>query len=275
MDIDLREIQALHARFAREPVVIDLEAQVLSRPAPLLLAHNPVSTTSLLRRVWGRRASVGRGALMAVGGTVLCAAIGMGIAKLYGVVRSGRPAPVHVVPTVTAATPAAASGAQAATPAASTALTSDDFDRSSARGNALSAVDPASLVRQTAPGVAAPVAAAAAGRSVNDDVRAAASPIQQRRIQQAAAPAGAQPASAAAAVDAKPQPQAQAQAAVTASAEAPVTPQQEPVSTPAQAARPAHHTARRHVTPARETPPSAADAKPVPPAAHGGDVQLF
>jgi len=271
MDIDLREIQALHARFAREPVVIDLEAQVLSRPAPLLLAHNPVSTTSLLRRVWRRRASVGRGALMAVGGTVLCAAIGMGIAKLYGVVRSGRPAPVHVVPTVTAATPGAASGAQAATPAASTVLTSDDFDRSSARGNALSAVDPASLVRQTAPGVAAPAAAATAGRSVNDNVRAAASPIQQRRIQQAAAPAGAQPAPAAVDADAKPQPQA----VVTATAGTPVTSQQESVSAPSQAGRATHHTARRHVPPARETPPSAADAKPVPPAAHGGDVQLF
>ncbi|MCX5545420.1 hypothetical protein M3A49_39360 [Paraburkholderia sp. CNPSo 3076] len=271
MDIDLREIQALHARFAREPVVIDLEAQVLSRPAPLLLAHNPVSTTSPLRRVWRRRASVGRGALMAVGGTVLCAATGMGIAKLYGVVRSGQPAAVHVVPTVTAATPAAASGAQAATPPASTALTSDDFDRSSARGNALSAVDPASLVRQTAPGVAVAVAAAAAGRSVNDDVRAAASPIQQRRIQQTAAPAGAQPTPAPAAADAKPQPQA----AVTANAGTAVTPQQDSVSPPSQAARPTHHTARRRVTPARETPPSAADAKPVPPAARGGDVQLF
>ena len=60
MQIDLREIEALHARYAREPVVIDLENQIRAIPAPLLLSCKPASRPTLARRAWNARWKIGR-----------------------------------------------------------------------------------------------------------------------------------------------------------------------------------------------------------------------
>ncbi|WP_321788257.1 hypothetical protein [Paraburkholderia sp. J94] len=286
MEIDLREIQALHARYAREPVVIDLEAQLRARPAPLLLAHDPSVAPSPLRRAWQARASVGRGALMVVGGTFLCGAIGMGAAKLYGSISHPALATSHAAADATPA-PAAPRTSEASASANSSAapLTADDFNHGGRPGAALAAVDPASLMRQQpsgAPVAPGPIAAPTVADSYA--ARAAASPIRQGRTQQLevqAAPAAAgqsSPLTTRAPSPASQQPQTTAQVAPA----APPATNQPEVTPTAPAAHAIHHAPRRHASAAREAQPTAADTKaadanPVEtkPAGRGGDVQLF
>ncbi|WP_156773597.1 hypothetical protein [Paraburkholderia tropica] len=278
MEIDLREIQALHARYAREPVVIDLEAQLRARPAPLLLAHDPSVATSPLRRAWQARASVGRGALMVVGGTFLCGAIGMGAAKLYGSISHPARATSHATADATPA-PAAPRKSEASASANSSAapLTADDFNHGGRPGAALAAVDPASLMRQQpsgAPVAPGPIAAPTVADSYA--ARAAASPIRQGRTQQLEVQVA--PAAAGQSSPASQQPQTTAQAAPA----APTATIQPEVTPTAPAAHPIHHAPRRHASAAREAQQTAADtkaadAKPVEakPAGRAGDVQLF
>lgn len=114
MEIDLREIQALHARYAAEPVVIDLEAQVRALPAPvLLLEHESSAYWPSLRGFWDARRRIGRGALMAVGGTVLCAAMGMGVARGWERLHSG---PGRAASAVVAPAPIAMASRASTTP---------------------------------------------------------------------------------------------------------------------------------------------------------------
>ncbi|WP_430231669.1 hypothetical protein [Paraburkholderia tropica] len=279
MEIDLREIQALHARYAREPVVIDLEAQVRARPAPLLLAHDPTVSTSSLRRMWKARASVGRGALMTVGGTFICAAIGMGVAKLYGSIGHPTRAAAQTQTTVAATATAPASYTAASTNGSASALTASDFDQTAGRSGALAALDPAALMRQSPPAPATGQIAAPAAPD-NYTQRAAASPIRQARVQQADVPdphaPSDQPAPAAVREEqqpAKPQPSTQTAAAVNQATSQPEA--SAPMTAAAHASR---HAPRRRLAPTHEAPPANADAKPAeakPAAARGGDVQLF
>lgn len=244
MEIDLREIQALHARYAREPVVIDLEAQVRARPAPLLLAHGPAGTTSSLRRIWATQASVGRGALMVIGSAAACAAIGMGTAKLYEALeRTPAPHTQTLRPVADAPAPPATDTLPAATQ--THALTAQDFGAPASRGAGLASVDYAALMRQEIP--ATPQGGERTTR-VADEQLAAAPPKPQQTSQ-----------------------------SIT-DANAPVQ-----TDAPAAAAQPArliHHVAPRRAAPARDAqraPAKAkpADAKPAAATAHGGDVQLF
>lgn len=282
MEIDLRDIQTLHARYAREPVIIDLEAQVRARPTPLLLAHDPAVRPSPLRRAWKARASIGRGALMVAGGTALSAVIGMGAAQLWAKIHRDHAAhaPVaasHVMP----AQPASRSGIQADDPqdreadVSGHALTSQDLG-APARGGAMSSVDPSALMRP-APAEQQRDAPAAA---LTDEQKAIASPLRQHILERAA-----QNASVAVAPMHIPPPATEPvqapTAAVTATKPAePVAPAAPPAPTPTvHAAAPAQI---RHAIHRRPTAPQQAaattDAKPAPAApttAPHGDVQLF
>ncbi|RQM45166.1 hypothetical protein EHZ19_24665 [Paraburkholderia bannensis] len=278
MEIDLREIQALHARYAREPVVIDLEAQMRARPAPLLLAHDPAVSASALRRMWKARANVGRGALMTVGGTFICAAIGMGAAKLYGSIAHASHAAAHAQTTVAATATSPASYTAASANGSASALTASDFDQAAGRTGSLAAVDPAALMGQSPQAATGQVAPPAAPDNYMQ--RAAASPIRQARIQrpdvQSEQTPAIQPVPAAVREEhppAKPQPSTHTAAAAT-----PAASQAEASAPVAPAMHVSRHAPRRHLAPIHEAPPANPDAKPAeakPAAGRGGDVQLF
>lgn len=293
MEIDLREIQALHARYAREPVIIDLESLVRARPAPLLLAHdlNVKSTVpSPLRRAWDARANVGRAALMVVGGTVLSAAIGMGAAAAWSRINARHAASI---PTPTAqATPAAAVGQAAPDDVADgepanavRPLTSRDLGTQSARAAALSSVDPASLLRSATPAAAAKNDQTNGGRTAAsaDEQRAIASPLRQHILGRTAqsgpaavAPMHIPPARASEPAQAPSAPAKAVEQPTQSLAAASVTPAAQPER--AQAPAPVHRAAR-HRAPSPQQTGSSSDVKSAPAAStapqHGGDVQLF
>lgn len=95
MEIDLREIQALHARYARETVVIDLEGLVRALPAPRLLTQQPAERLKPLRRLWNGRSRIARHGLMMVAAACVCASLGMGAARLRAAVHGGRSGSEH------------------------------------------------------------------------------------------------------------------------------------------------------------------------------------
>jgi hypothetical protein len=280
MEIDLREIQALHARYAREPVVIDLEAQVRARPAPLLLAHDPkVSSFSAspLRRVWKARGTLGRGALMVVGGAVLSAAIGMGAARLWTSIHGDHAAAAPVASSQGAVEPPReAGGGQAISPGdGARPLTSQDLGTSARGAGALASVDPAALLRQ--PTSASPIAPQTSARAVaaTDEQRAITSPVRQHVLERLAQPSAPSVAPMHIAPPAAP---LQAPPSAAKSPEPAATEQGAPAARP-QPAAPARH-AIRHRTPVAQQPAANADAKAAPAqtpgsAPHGGDVQLF
>lgn len=287
MEIDLREIQALHARYAREPVVIDLEAQMRARPAPLLLAHDPNVRTfgaSPLRRMWKARGTLGRGALMIVGGTALSAAVGMGAARLWATVHTDHTASTQVASSQQAAEPPsrqannAPEGGQDTSPDdTARPLTSQDLGTPARATGALASVDPSALLRQ-APS-ASPAAPQNTPRSpaAIDEQRAITSPVRQHvleRLAQASAPAVAPMHIAPRA--------APAVAAVPATEPAAKSP--EPATTEQVVAHPQPTAATRHAIRHRarvaqqSAAPAEAKAAPVQTpgaAARGGDVQLF
>lgn len=284
MEIDLREIQDLHARYARVPVTIDLEAQVRSRPAPLLLAHDAALRPSGVRRVWDARGKMGRSALMVIGGTVVCAAIGMGAAKLYASTRS---AP-HIQPQhAGAAGPAASTvtpGPASVSPASdANALTQGDFERSSARASGLTAVDPSELTHHAA--TLASTSSSRAGPTptatvaATDEQRAAASPIRQHSVERPSTLTVSQPASASAATSAAADAHATATGNRSPVPDAPARVGSGSLS-PASATQLARHTVHRSLSTGHEQQQSNADGKtvqmkPLAAATRGGDVQLF
>jgi hypothetical protein len=287
MEIDLREIQALHARYAREPVVIDLEAQMRARPAPLLLAHDPNVKTfgaSPLHRVWKARGTLGRGALMIVGGTALSAAIGMGAARLWATLHSDHAATTQMASSQHAAEQSSLQagngpevGQDTSSDETARPLTSQDLGTPSRATGALASIDPSALLRQApsaAPQGAAPSPAA------TDEQKAIASPLRQHvleRLAQASAPSVAPmhiapPAAPATAVTAAPAATVQASPAAAKSPEPAATEQLAAASRP-QPAAPTRH-AIRHRTPVAQQPAATAEPKTAP-APRGGDVQLF
>lgn len=281
MEIDLREIQDLHARYARLPVTIDLEAQVRSRPAPLLLAHDAAIRPSGVRRVWDARGKMGRSALMVIGGTVVCAAIGMGAAKLYGLTSNTAHVQPHDAATKPAASIATPSAAGENPVSDADALTQGDFDQPPARASGLTAVDPSQLTHQAA--TAASTSASRSGSTPTitvaaiDEQRVAASPIRQHSVQHPDALAVSQPASASASAAADPH----AKAADNSSVEPATSARTASGSpSPALAQLPVRRTAHRVPSTAHESQQSTADGKtvqtkPLAPATRGGDVQLF
>ncbi|MFX1670875.1 hypothetical protein PWR63_00965 [Paraburkholderia sp. A2WS-5] len=270
MQIDLREIQALHARYAREPVVIDLENQIRAMPAPLLLSHAPTSRPTGLRRAWNARWQIGRVSLTVIGGTVVCAALGMGAARLWPTPHS-RAINTPPVPAATPASPQSDASLSAPTPSATAQPLNSQALETSPRGTpGLAAVDPSALIQDhgslRAPGTAATQPAA------TTEQKAIVSPIRQRAITGASAAAVANVARVApVAPVAASTPQA---ASVEPTAHASAA-SQAPASQP-EAHRPVRHLVHLHLVTPRDMPPAAdAQKSAAAPAPRNGDVQLF
>ncbi|MFT0173425.1 hypothetical protein ACLKMY_31265 [Paraburkholderia mimosarum] len=271
MEIDLREIQALHARYAREPVVIDLENQIRAMPAPLLLSHAPTSRPTGLRRAWNARWQIGRVSLTVIGGTVVCAALGMGAARLWPTPHS-RAINTPPVPAATPASPQSDASLSASTPSATAQPLNSQALETSPRGTpGLAAVDPSALIQDhgspRAPGTAAPQPAA-----TTDEQKAIVSPIPQRAITgaSAAAVASVAPVAPVAAVAASTPQAASVEPTAHASAAS-----QAPASQP-EAHRPVRHLVHLHPVTPRDVPPVAdAQKSAAAPAPRNGDVQLF
>ncbi|WP_434667843.1 hypothetical protein P5W99_36245 [Paraburkholderia sp. A3BS-1L] len=257
MEIDLREVQALHARYAREHVIIDLEGQVRALPAPLLLTHEPAAGASPVRRVWNARWRLGRGALMAIGGAAMCAALGMGASRLWPMVH-GEHAQAPAPKGQQTRSPTRADGAAEAS---APALTSRDLLTDSGRANWSAAVDPSALLRQ-APQTREPaINNPKESPRVTDEQKALSSPPRQHVTQQEQ-PAASTP------VAIKPAPVTAPAAAVAPAASTDDQP----------AARPfVRHVARAHASPTHTEQPTVAEAaKPTAaPTPRNGDVQLF
>ncbi|WP_321936172.1 hypothetical protein [Paraburkholderia sp. J8-2] len=254
MEIDLREVQALHARYAREHFVIDLENQVKALPAPLLIAHEPAVSASAVRKAWKARWRLGRAALMIAGGAAVCGALGMGAARLLPLMHGDRPVSRDAQGTH-AARPA--SSPEASTPVASPpALTSQDLLTGSGRANWSAAVDSAAVLHQAPQSQAT---ASAKPAATPDEQQALTSPARQHVTQ-------APQAQEAAATAAKPAP-------VTTATATPSQPKEDQ-PTPRPAVR---HLSRAHVSPTRtEQAANNESAKPATaPAQRNGDVQLF
>ncbi|MCP3712456.1 hypothetical protein M3I54_36965 [Paraburkholderia sp. CNPSo 3274] len=262
MEIDLREVHALHARFAREHFVIDLENQVKALPAPLLLAHEPAASTSAVRRAWNARWRLGRTALMVAGGAAVCGLLGMGVARLIPLVHGDRShvaasTDLHATSSARVDIPTEASVPAASAPA----LTSQDLLTGPGRANWSAAVDPATVLRQAPQTRESVPTSPMMSASAPDEQKALASPLRQHVVQ-------------------VPQPQTSAPAAVkpvpAAAPNAAVTPAQPKEDQPAP--RPVvRHVGRPHTSPARtEQQPSVETAKsPAAPGQRNGDVQLF
>ena len=266
MQIDLREIQALHARYAREPVVIDLENQIRAIPAPLLLSHEPTNRPTRLRRAWNARWQIGHLSLALIGGTVVCATLGMGAARLW-------PSPHNrainnpPVPAAAPASPQSEAPVSASTPAAAAqALNSQALESSLRNAPGLAVVDPSVLIQDHGnPRVSGPAPVQPA--ATTDEQKAIASPIRQRAMTSASAAAVA---TAPIVADSTPrvapvEPAARASAASQASA-----PQSQAHST-------VRHLVHLHPASPMDGQPSTADAQKsaAAPAPRNGDVQLF
>lgn len=255
MDIDLREIQALHARYAREPAVIDLEHQIRAIPVPLMLSHQPAGRVSLPRRAWNARWKIGRITLMVIGGTVVCGAFGMGAARLWPLIQNTE----RAQPAASAARPASVQSGGPAAPSAppvpAQPLTSQSLDSATRGTPGLVAVDPSALLHDhPGPRVAGPVVTQLP--TVPEEQKAIASPIRQRTAISASAPVAATSA---------------AQAATAASAASATAGS---VSRPSW---PVRHLARLHPSAPKDVSPTTANGQNAAPAPapRSSDVQLF
>ena len=260
MEIDLREVQALHARYARENFVIDLESQVKALPAPLLLEHEPAASGSSFRRAWTARWRIGRAALMIVGGAAICGALGMGTARLLPLMRSNRPHADAAHDAEGSPATRAGSSPDASSPSASpSALTSQDLLTEGGRANWSAAADTAAVLRLAPQSREAAATSSANPGGVPDEQKALTSPLRQH-------------------VTPAPQPQANAPAAVKAApvATAVAGPSQQKEDQPVP--RPVvRHLRPPHISPARtEEPTNNESAKPpAAPVQRNADVQLF
>ncbi len=269
--MNIREIQALHAQYSSQPVVIDIKSHVRALPAP-------DRQESARERVTARLSSAGR-KLCRPATIVLAVVSGAGLtgvcaAKLWHVLHT--PHAVAHVERSTAQTPIAAPTAAAAStpPGSQRQLTSAAFTEPTERTPAgLSRVDAQALWTGEAGGSAAQASATA---SVTDPEKAATSPIRAARA--ASNPAAGQqqvaaaqkvppppPATTAAPVAAQPtvQPTDQPKPAPHRVHRTPARQRQEPATTEATASAPHNETTKTEHTSKPST------------AAKTGDVPLF
>jgi hypothetical protein len=266
--MDIRQIQALHAQYSQQPVIIDIAGHAAAMPA--LPAPDGAA-----RRCWGlhslrtKLTAASRPVMICVAIAALAGGGGISAAKIWRVMHAG-----------VAASPAAnASGAVARTAIAEEApinaapprpLTNADFGAQTSPPSALANVDARSLAinaQRAAPVAQKPETSGAAAPLTT----AAASPI---RAQHGAAP----PQPAAVAVP----PAAQATAVAPAAAPAPAsatTADARSSAVSATSQRPALRPLRRVMPhhPSQTPAESAESAQPQPKTAtpKGGDVQLF
>ena len=244
--MDIREIQALHAKYAAQPVVIDINGHVEAMPA--LPAPGGNRKRIALPRL-GRFNRLVRPVAIGVTAAALAAGGGVSAAKLWRALR----APSHAELTHEATPPAPRPAPAASSALTSThSLTAADFDGSaSAPTGTLASIDPRSLTaRQDPPSTNPPPHEQPAS---SDLEKAAAAPIRAPRTA----------------------PVAHSGAPTATSTTT------EPASQPAASLKAAprhlrHGTARPHAAPAENTEPATpAAATKAPAAAKSGDVQLF
>ncbi|MBB5510981.1 hypothetical protein [Paraburkholderia atlantica] len=280
--MDLRQIQALHAQYSGQPVVIDITRHTAAMPAlpapeggKSLRSHGAALTAALR--------TARRPALIAVAVAALAGLGGMSAARVWHATRENfHPAPSSVAP-ASAQLPTASRSVDDGTlpinAAPAKPLTASDFEVQKATGpSGLASVD----ARSFATPVAAPgMAPRTSTESTNPEQRAAASAIHAHR---AAAPLQTvQPAAAAQVAAPMPAPTATQSASTPAPTTA--TPTTTAAAVPAEqshasaksALRPLHHITR-HPSAANDEPAAPSTTTPASskvPAAKSGDVQLF
>jgi len=254
--MDIREIQALHAKYAAQPVVIDINGHVEAMPA--LPAPEGNRRRIALPRL-GRFKRLIRPVAIAVAAAAIAAGGGVSAAKLWRVLR----VPSHAEATHEATTPAPRPASAAASALAGPrSLTAADFAGSnSAPTGVLASVDPRSMTARHDPPPTDPSPREQAAPSDLD--KAAAAPIRAPRtapVAQTAAPT------------------------IAAATTEPAPPRAAPPAAPPRAApRHIHRgTARPHAAPAEHTESASpaptlalAPAAKAPAASKSGDVQLF
>ncbi|UEP39728.1 hypothetical protein LL998_33860 (plasmid) [Burkholderia ambifaria] len=268
--MDIREIQALHAQYSSQPVVIDINSHMRALPAPER-HESPRALVSARLVSTGRR--LGRPAAIVVALALGAAVAGVCTAKLWRSLHAPQ-ASAHIEPAtsqLTGTTPVHV-GAPSTPNGSKPPLTSADFDEPAERAAASQRRVDADAFRASE-GLGSPaLTKQSTSAAPLDPAKAAASPI--RMTHAAAGPAAGQP----------PTPPAPAQA-VPAAAAAPAA--SVPIVQPAAQPRAVQH--RAHRAPVRQhqdVPSAEASAthsepakaehtlKPATPA-KAGDVPLF
>ncbi|ACB69193.1 hypothetical protein BamMC406_6793 (plasmid) [Burkholderia ambifaria MC40-6] len=244
--MDIREIQALHAKYAAQPVVIDINGHVEAMPA--LPAPGGNRKRIALPRL-GRFNRLVRPVAIGVTAAALAAGGGVSAAKLWRALR----APSHAELTHEATPPAPRPAPAASSALTSThSLTAADFDGSaSAPTGTLASIDPRSLTARHDPPPTNPSPREQPAPS--DLNKAAAAPIRAPRT----APV--------------------VQTAASVATEPAPPPAAPPKAVPRHSRR---GTARPHAAPSENAEPAAqvptpAPAAKAPAAGKSGDVQLF
>lgn len=271
--MDIREIQALHAQYSSQPVVIDITSHVRALPAPdrqESARQRAIARIASVARKLGRPAAI---VLAVVAGAGLT---GISVARLWHALHPPQ-AVTHIDRSIQQSPGTATSPAAASTPPGyQRHLTGADFTEPADRTPAaLSRVDTQALQTGKPGGSTAP-AVAATPEPATELEKAAASPIRAARAASNPAPGAQQ---AAAAQPTSPPPAATPTPPIAA----------QPVVQPAEQPKPAPH--RSHRAPARQRQEPAANeatastphseptktehtSKPSTPA-KTGDVPLF
>ncbi|MPW08380.1 hypothetical protein GCT19_22375 [Paraburkholderia sp. CNPSo 3155] len=275
--MDLRQIQALHAQYSGQPVVIDITRHTAAMPA-LPAPEGGKSLCSQGAALTAALRTARRPALIAVAIAALAGLGGMSAARVWHATRENiHPAPIAAAP-ASAHLPTHAQsvddGTMPINAAPAKPLTESDFEVQKATGpSGLASVDARSLAM---PAATARTDLRAATQSTNPEQRAAASPIHAQRP-------GAAAQTAQQAITQQVQAPAQSKnTAPTGTTAAPTTtaaavPAEQPHG-PVRPALGALHHLTRHQPTANDEPAAPSTTTPAPskaPAAKSGDVQLF
>ncbi|MDN7934605.1 hypothetical protein QZM52_25275 [Burkholderia metallica] len=261
--MDIREIQALHAQYSSQPVVIDIDSHVRALPAPAGHESTRKRTIETLKSTYRR---VGRPTAIVLALALGAGVAGVSAAKLWHAAHA-RQAAVHVEP-----------AAASASHDSKRPLTSADFaepvDRTAADASRMEAL---ALQASQPKGPTVPPDCATP-EPMTDQEKVAASPIRPSRA--ASVPAAGKQSTATTPADVTPTPSATVAQASTATAPA-VAPTAQPKPAPHRAHRAAGR--QRHEAASAEAPSPAVHAEPAKvenspkpsTSAKTGDVSLF
>ncbi|WP_225031077.1 hypothetical protein [Paraburkholderia sp. XV] len=289
--MDLREIQALHAQYTAQPVIIDIASHTAAMPALPAPDAGPSVRVRVLALAGGLR-KAGKPALVAIAVAALAAGGGMSVARIWRAMHETVVAPPAALTSASKQAPGSipASGPQNDMPIdvnPARPLTASDFDtHRPVAQSALANVDARSLAAANPNPAVVPTVPTS--RPAAENVAAAASPIRAPRQSPPVAPASAVATPSPAAPTTPPataEPQARTQPAQPSAAAASSTLVKSASTTTPEAPKPeqrpalrALHRVTRHTTAAANSetsPESAAPAQPKAQPAKSGDVQLF
>ncbi len=189
--MDLREIQALHAQYTAQPVIIDIASHTAAMPALPAPDAGPGARARAQALAGGLR-KAGKPALIALAIAALAAGGGMSVARIWRAIHETAVTPSATVTSAARPAPGSvpASGPQGEMPIdvnPARPLTSSDFDtHRPVAQTALANVDARSLAAANSnPAVAQTVSTA---RPASENVAAAASPIRAPRQSPPVAP---------------------------------------------------------------------------------------